>query len=32
MVICLENGANGLHTVQLILLLPRHLLLDYNAK
>ena len=32
MVICLERGANDLHMVQLMLLRPRHLLLQQNPE
>ena len=32
MVICLERGANDLHMVQLMLLPPRHLLLQQNPE
>ena len=31
MVICLEGGANDLHMLQLMLLPPRHLLLQLPA-
>jgi len=32
MVICLEQGANDLHMVQLMLLPPHHLLLQSNPE
>ena len=32
MVVCLERGANDLHRVQLMPLLPHHLLLQQNVK
>jgi len=32
MVICLQQGANVLHVVQLMPLLPHHLLLHENIK
>jgi len=32
MVICLEQGANDLHMVQLMPLPPHHLLLQYNPE
>ena len=32
MVVCLERGANDLHMVQLMPLLPHHLLLQQNPE
>jgi len=32
MIICLEQSANGLHTVKLMPLPPYHLLLHYNPE